>query len=118
MCVCVCLNFEDNDTKKASKIMWDVSQRELENLWNQVEKEKKKRVENVRVGERKREGGSGIESKVKKKKRRWWNPMGIRVWWTKCKRKEKEKKKRKSMDERKTKNKKSQFKNTITIFSQ
>ena len=48
--------------------MWDVSQRELENLWNQVEKEKKKRVENERVGERKREGGSGIKWKVKKKK--------------------------------------------------
>ena len=48
--------------------MWDVSQRELKNLWNQVEKEKKKRVENERVGERKREGGSGIKWKVKKKK--------------------------------------------------
>ena len=31
---------------------------------------------------------------------------------------EKKKKKRKRMDERKTKNKKSQFKNTTTIFSQ
>ena len=47
--------------------MWDVSQRELENLWNQVGK-KKKRVENERAGERKREGGSGIKWKVKKKK--------------------------------------------------
>ena len=43
---------------------------------------------------------------------------GTCVWWTKCKRKKKRKKKRKSMDERKTKNKKSQFKNTTTIFSQ
>ena len=42
--------------------------------------------------------------------------MGIHVWWTKCKRKKK--KKRKRMDERKAKNKKSQFKNTITIFLQ
>ena len=52
----------------------------------------------------------------KEKKRRGWNPMGIRVWWTKCKRKKK--KKRKRMDERKAKNKKSQFKNTTTIFLQ
>ena len=37
-------------------------------LWNQVEKEKEKRVENERAGERKREGGSGIKWKVKKKK--------------------------------------------------
>ena len=53
-----------------------------------------------------------VESKGKK--RRGWNPMGIHVWWTKCKRK----KIRKRMDERKTKNTKSQFKNTTTIFSQ
>ena len=32
-----------------------------------------------------------VESK--EKKRRGWNPMGIRVWWTKCKRKKKEKEK-------------------------
>ena len=43
---------------------------------------------------------------------------GIRVWWTKCKRKKKKKRKRKRMDERKAINQKSQFKNTITIFSQ
>ena len=55
-----------------------------------------------------------MESK-EKKKRRGWNPMGIHVWWTKCKRK---KKKKKRMDERKAKNKKPQFKNTTTIFSQ
>ena len=44
----------------------------------------------------------------------------IRVWWTKCKRKNKEKRKRKRkrMDERKAKNQKSQFKNITTIFSQ
>ena len=45
--------------------MWDVLQRELENLWNQVEKEKrkKKRVENERAGERKSEGAFGIKWK-------------------------------------------------------
>ena len=53
----------------------------------------------------------------KEKKRRGWNPMGIQVWWTKCKSKKK-KKKRKRMAERKAKNKKSQFKITTTIFSQ
>ena len=44
----------------------------------------------------------------------------IRVWWTKCKRKNKEKRKRrrKRMDERNVKNQKSQFKNIITIFLQ
>ena len=36
--------------------------------------------------------------------------MGICVWWRK--------KKKKCMDERNEKNKKSQFRNTITIFSQ
>ena len=40
--------------------------------------------------------------------------MDIHVWWTKCNRK----KIRKRMDERKAKNKKSQFKNTTTIFLQ
>ena len=48
----------------------------------------------MRAGERKGEGGSGIKWKVKeKKKRKGWNPMGIHVWWTKCKRKKKRKKK-------------------------
>ena len=54
-----------------------------------------------------------VESKGKK--RRGWNPMGIHVWWTKCKRKKKEKWKRKHMAKRKTKHKKSQFKITTTI---
>ena len=36
--------------------------------------------------------------------RSFWNQvMGIRVWWTKCKRRKKEKKRRKGMDERKGK---------------
>ena len=42
--------------------------------------------------------------------------MGICVWWRKNKRKKKKKNKR--MDERNEKDKKSQFRNTITIFSQ
>ena len=42
--------------------------------------------------------------------------MGICVWWTKCKRKRKEKKK--VWMKEKAKNKKSQFKNNTTIFSQ
>ena len=48
--------------------MWDVSKRELENLWNQVEKGKKK-VENERAREKKREESSGIKWKVKTKKK-------------------------------------------------
>ena len=43
--------------------------------------------------------------------------MGIRVWLTKCKRKKKKKKGNVWMKE-KAKNKKSQFKNNTTIFSQ
>ena len=39
-CLCV---FEDNDTKRQARLWNQVSQRELENLWNQVEKEKKER---------------------------------------------------------------------------
>ena len=58
-------------------------------FWNQVEKEKKKLRK--RAGERKREGGSGINWKVKKNKGRGWRYMGIRVWWRKIKRKKKKK---------------------------
>ena len=43
MRVCVCFNFEDNDTKRQARLWNQVSQRELENLWNQVEKERKKK---------------------------------------------------------------------------
>ena len=39
-CLCV---FEDNDTKRQARLWNQVSQRELENLWNQVEKEKEKK---------------------------------------------------------------------------
>ena len=45
--------------------MWDVSQRELEHLWNQVGK--KKREENERAGERVRELLESSRSKEKKK---------------------------------------------------
>ena len=83
-------------------------------------RKKKKRVERPqRAGERwrKKEGGASGISESKGKKRRGCTNMGIRVWLTKCKWKKK-KKKRKRMDERNEKNKKSQFRNTITIFSQ
>ena len=43
MRVCVCLNFEDNDTKRQARLWNQVSRRELENLWNKVEKEKEKK---------------------------------------------------------------------------
>ena len=71
MRVCVCLNFEDNDTKRQARLWNQVSQRELENLWNQVEKErkKKKRAENERAGEIRRKEGFGIKWNVKEKKR-------------------------------------------------
>ena len=57
--------------------MWDVSQRELENLWNQVEKEKekekkKKREENERAGERVRELLESSGSKEKKERKKEW----------------------------------------------
>ena len=79
--------------------MWDVSQRELEKLWNQLEKEKEKereREENERAGELLESG-----SKEKEKGEDVLIDNGIRVWWTKCKRK---RKKKKCMDERKAKN--------------
>ena len=74
MCVCVCLNFEDNDTKRQARLWNQVSQRELENLWNQVEKEKEKkkkkeRAKNERAGEIRRKEGFGIKWNVKEKKR-------------------------------------------------
>ena len=68
MRVCVCLNFEDNDTKRQARLWNQVSQRELENLWNQIEKEKEKkkreREENERAGKLLESNGS----KEKKKK--------------------------------------------------
>ena len=66
-----------------------ITERAREFMESRRKRKRKKMVENERAGERKRGGGSGIKSKVKKKKRRGWNPMGMRVWWTKCKRKKK-----------------------------
>ena len=57
-------------------------------------------------------------SKEKEKGEDVLRDNGIRVWWTKCKRKKKKKRKRKRMDERKAINQKSQFKNITTIFLQ
>ena len=71
MLVCVCLNFEDMTPKRQARLWNQVSQRELENIWNQVEKEKKKkkereREENERAGKLLESNGS----KEKKKKKR------------------------------------------------
>ena len=74
--------------------------RGLENLWNQVGKEKKK---NERVGELLELSGSRgkkeeermrelLESGSKEKGKGEDVDNGIRVWWTKCKRKKKKKK--------------------------
>ena len=80
--------------------MWDVSQRELENLWNQVEKRKKKRVENVRAGERKSEEASRISGSKEKKRRGCTNDGYMCVV---DKMQEKKKKKKKRIDKRKGK---------------
>ena len=59
MRVCVCLNFEDNDTKRQARLWNQVSQRELENLWNQVGKNYKKNKKEKRESRR----ASGIKWK-------------------------------------------------------
>ena len=62
-------------------------------FWNQVKKGKKKSRE--RESLRKKERGrlwNQVESE-KKRKRRGWRYMGIRVWWRKIKRKKKGEKK-------------------------
>ena len=107
MRVCVCLNFEDNDTKRQARLWNQVSQRELENLWNQVE-EKKKREENERArellessgskGKKKKEDERMREllecgSKEKEKGEDVLMDNGICVWWEKCKRKKRKKEK-------------------------
>ena len=81
--------------------------RELESFWNQVEVKEKEEEERMREL-------LESESKEKEKGEDVLMDNGIRVWWTKCKRK----RKKKRMDERKAKNYKSQFKNITTIFSQ
>ena len=72
-CLCV---FEDNDTKRQARLWNQVSQRELEKLWNQLEKEKEKereREENERAGELLESGGS-----KEKKKKKEWGASGIK----------------------------------------
>ena len=100
-------------TPKRQARLWNqVSQRELENLWNQVGKKKnREREENERAGELLESSGSKgkkeeermrelLESGSKEKEKGDDVLMDnvICVWWTKCKRK---KRKRKRMDERK-----------------
>ena len=65
MRVCVCLKIMTPKGKQDYGIKYH---RELENLWNQVER-KKKRAENERAGEIRRKEGSGIKWNVKEKKR-------------------------------------------------
>ena len=118
MRVCVCLNFEDNDTKKASKIMESsITERVREFMESSRKRKKNKREENERVGELLESSGSKgkkeeermrelLESGSEEKEKGEDVPMdnGIRVWWTKCKRRKRKKRKRKRMDERKAKN--------------
>ena len=70
MCVYVCLNFEDNDTKRQARLWNQVSQRELENLWNQVEKKKKKEKKEKKERERDENERAGklLESSGSKEK--------------------------------------------------
>ena len=64
MRVCVCLNFEDNDTKRQAR------------LWNQVEKEKEKKKER---GKKMRELESfWNQMEVKKKKKKESGASGIK----------------------------------------
>ena len=81
-CLCVCLNFEDNDTKRQARLWNQVSQRELENLWNQVKKEKERerereREENERAGELLESSGSK-EKKRKERVRSFWNQVEVK----------------------------------------
>ena len=69
MRVCVCLNFEDNDTKRQARLWNQVSQRELENLWNQVEKEKEKKKERGKKMRELESFWNQVEVKKKKKKK-------------------------------------------------
>ena len=76
----MCLNFEDNDTKRQARLWNQVSQRELENLWNQIEKEKEKkkreREENERAGKLLESNGSKEEKK--KRVRSFWNQVEVK----------------------------------------
>ena len=106
MRVCVCLNFENNDTKKASKIMESSITKKAREFMESSRK-KKKREENERAGELLESSGSKGKkrkeermrellesgSKEKEKGEDVLMDNGIRVWWTKCKRKKREKEK-------------------------
>ena len=101
MHVCVCLNFEDNDTKKVSKIMESSITERAREFMESSRKSKKK---NERAGELLESSGSRGKkeeermrellesgSKEKEKGEDVLMDNGMRVWWTKCKRKRKEK---------------------------
>ena len=118
MRVCVCLNFEDNDTKKASKIMESsITERAREFMESSRKKKRKKREKKMRepesfwnqveVKEKKEERMRELLESGSKEKEKGEDVLMdnvIRVWWTKCKRRKKKKRKRKRMDERKAKN--------------
>ena len=78
MRVCVCLNFEDNGTKKARKIMESsITERAREFMESSRRKKKKKeREENERAGELLESSGS----KEKEKGEDVLMYNGIRVW--------------------------------------
>ena len=99
-------------TPKRQARLWNqVSQRELENLWNKVGKEKKNREENERAEELLESSGSKGKKKEEERMRELLESgskekekgedvlmdNGIRVWWTKCKRKKKKKEKEKGI---------------------
>ena len=67
MRVCACLNFEDNDTKKASKIMESSITKKAREFMESSRKKKKKREENERAGELLESSGSKGKKKEKKK---------------------------------------------------
>ena len=112
MRVCVCLNLKIMAPKRQARLWNQVSQRELENLWNQVEEKKKKKKKKekkmresesfwyqVEVKEKKKEEERMREllecgSKEKEKGEDVLMDNGICVWWTKCKRKKKKKRKK------------------------
>ena len=66
--VCVCLNFEDNDTKKASKIMESsITERAREFMKSSRRKKKKKREREKNERARELLESSGSKGKKKKK---------------------------------------------------
>ena len=69
MRVCVCLNFEDNDTKRQARLWNQVSERAREFMESSRKKKRKEKSENERAGEIRRKEGFGIKWNVKEKKR-------------------------------------------------